>query len=425
MAKGYYLVQGDKTTCGGRIIEGATDHTLFSKAVARERDKVTCGQHPGIFMIAGGIRNDTIHGRMMAGTLDSTSSCPCRARFVPSMMQDTYEKGGLAESISEREALSADLPATPVLSSYITGQQQSSNYRSGYPAIINTYDLPDEQLRGMFRHHNQDIMLLTLSEVFEVLASWGMWKSGWVSLTESAPGNIVVNYGVNIKDVVTTSMLITQLGSFGIKVTAYINHKGTELIKVSGYPGVRKIINAPVFMAKNPKMIDLGLGKYGSAGVTKNIIAGARLTFIVAAAYRTIDFILNDETSLAKFIGSLATDVVKLGLASVIAGGAGIAAGAMFSLVIAPTVAIVIVGFGTAMILNWIDNKFGVTDKVIAQIEAAQQEVMMKARKIEKGVWDLGSMFADNLLEKGKEVIENEIMKYLRDSLENITPRIL
>ncbi|MFZ4215528.1 PAAR domain-containing protein, partial [Pantoea endophytica] len=28
MAIGFYLVQGDKTTCGGRIIEGATDHTI-------------------------------------------------------------------------------------------------------------------------------------------------------------------------------------------------------------------------------------------------------------------------------------------------------------------------------------------------------------------------------------------------------------
>ncbi|RTO97665.1 PAAR domain-containing protein, partial [Enterobacter cloacae] len=26
-AKGFYLVQGDKTTCGGRIITGAEDHT--------------------------------------------------------------------------------------------------------------------------------------------------------------------------------------------------------------------------------------------------------------------------------------------------------------------------------------------------------------------------------------------------------------
>ena len=30
----------------------------------------------------------------MAGTLHSVSSCPCRARFVPSMLEDSYEKGG-------------------------------------------------------------------------------------------------------------------------------------------------------------------------------------------------------------------------------------------------------------------------------------------------------------------------------------------
>ncbi|WP_404680171.1 polymorphic toxin type 44 domain-containing protein [Raoultella terrigena] len=94
MAKGYYLVQGDKTTCGGKIVDGTSDHCLFGKAIARERDRVTCGQHPGIYMIVGGLANDSVHGHKMAGTLDSTSSCPCRARFVPSMMQDTYEKGG-------------------------------------------------------------------------------------------------------------------------------------------------------------------------------------------------------------------------------------------------------------------------------------------------------------------------------------------
>lgn len=92
MAKGYYLVQGDMTTCGGKIVDGAGDHRLFGKAIARERDRVTCGQHSGIYIIAGGIANDCIHGRKMAGTLDSTSSCPCRAKFIPSMMNDTYEK---------------------------------------------------------------------------------------------------------------------------------------------------------------------------------------------------------------------------------------------------------------------------------------------------------------------------------------------
>ena len=61
-AKGFYLVQGDRTTCGGRITTGAEDHTLFDKPVAREQDSVTCGKHAGLYKIAGGIDNDTIHG---------------------------------------------------------------------------------------------------------------------------------------------------------------------------------------------------------------------------------------------------------------------------------------------------------------------------------------------------------------------------
>lgn len=91
-AEGYYLVQGDKTTCGGKITTGAEDHTLFDKPVAREQDSVTCGKHAGLYKIAGGIDNDTIHDRRMAGTLDSYSTCPCKAKFIPSMMDDTYEK---------------------------------------------------------------------------------------------------------------------------------------------------------------------------------------------------------------------------------------------------------------------------------------------------------------------------------------------
>ena len=100
MAKGYYLVQGDMTSCGGKIVDGASDHRLFGKAIACERDQVTCGRHPGMYMIAGGIADDSIHGRKMAGTLDSTSSCPCRAHFVPSMMRDSYEKGGQCSNTS-------------------------------------------------------------------------------------------------------------------------------------------------------------------------------------------------------------------------------------------------------------------------------------------------------------------------------------
>ncbi|PVZ79397.1 hypothetical protein C9426_33740 [Serratia sp. S1B] len=99
MAKGYYLVIQDKTTCGGIITEGEMTHTILGKAVAREQDRVTCGKHPGTYSIIGHIPGDSVMGRKFAGTLHSFSSCPCKARFIPSMLMDTYEAcGGSSDS---------------------------------------------------------------------------------------------------------------------------------------------------------------------------------------------------------------------------------------------------------------------------------------------------------------------------------------
>ncbi|WP_434524149.1 S-type pyocin domain-containing protein [Photorhabdus asymbiotica] len=91
MAIGYFLLVGDKTTCGGQIITGDHTMTFNGRATAREGDKVTCGKHPGTYMIVGGVSDVFDMGRKLAGTLDSVSMCPCRARFINSE-RDSYEK---------------------------------------------------------------------------------------------------------------------------------------------------------------------------------------------------------------------------------------------------------------------------------------------------------------------------------------------
>ena len=127
-AEGFYLVQGDKTTCGGKIITGAEDHTLFDKPVAREQDSVTCGKHAGLYKIAGGIDNDTIHDRRMAGTLDSYSTCPCNAKFIPSMMDDTYEKSSALAETSAEEPGKTSI-ANAVFQAFLAGAQADTMAR--------------------------------------------------------------------------------------------------------------------------------------------------------------------------------------------------------------------------------------------------------------------------------------------------------
>ncbi|MEE4408006.1 MULTISPECIES: phospholipase effector Tle1 domain-containing protein [unclassified Serratia (in: enterobacteria)] len=109
MATGFFLYHLDKTTCGGRILSGAPDDTYeiggIERQQVREDDPVTCGKHEGRFRVCGGM-GDTYEvggaAKEWAGSLDSYSSCPCRARFIPSVDTHTYERDCNAGRAAER-----------------------------------------------------------------------------------------------------------------------------------------------------------------------------------------------------------------------------------------------------------------------------------------------------------------------------------
>ncbi|HBL7323255.1 S-type pyocin domain-containing protein [Enterobacter kobei] len=110
MATGFFLYHLDKTTCGGRILSGASDDTYEIGGVERQQvrdgDPVTCGKHEGRFRVCGGMGDTYEVGGVLkewAGSLDSYSSCPCRARFVPTVFSHTYESDCNAGRVAERE----------------------------------------------------------------------------------------------------------------------------------------------------------------------------------------------------------------------------------------------------------------------------------------------------------------------------------
>ncbi|OAT32672.1 hypothetical protein M975_1109 [Buttiauxella brennerae ATCC 51605] len=91
MTKGYFLHIGDDTTCGGKILTGSATLRFHEIPDARVGDKVTCGKFMGIFDIVGGLPKRRNEGLLLAGTLHSVSSCPCRATFIPSI-ENGYQK---------------------------------------------------------------------------------------------------------------------------------------------------------------------------------------------------------------------------------------------------------------------------------------------------------------------------------------------
>ncbi|HEX4501928.1 MAG TPA: PAAR domain-containing protein [Scandinavium sp.] len=112
MAIGHFLFRGDKTACSGRILEGFPDHQFFDKDMACEGHQVTCGKHPGRYRICGGLDTDDIHGKRIAGTLHSRSSCPCKSRFIPSI-NDTYEFSTGPAKADTTQSHIVDFPVLP------------------------------------------------------------------------------------------------------------------------------------------------------------------------------------------------------------------------------------------------------------------------------------------------------------------------
>ncbi|WP_233149180.1 PAAR domain-containing protein [Shimwellia pseudoproteus] len=110
MATGYYLRVGDRTTCGGKILTGTPEINWYGADAAREGDFVSCGKHPGVsYHIRGGTKGFMDEMRQLAGTLDSISSCPCRARFIPSI-PDCYERETVSSSRPSNTAVGAPVP---------------------------------------------------------------------------------------------------------------------------------------------------------------------------------------------------------------------------------------------------------------------------------------------------------------------------
>ena len=131
MSKGYFIGLNDKTTCGGTVLDGDTRIMLYGIAHAKEGDRVTCGKSEGIYQIVGGISHIISHDKRMAGTLDSFSSCPCKAQLIPSVLTAIY---GNAASPAPQLAARAAQPTASATTPHSTAPQQSSFAPSSQPA---------------------------------------------------------------------------------------------------------------------------------------------------------------------------------------------------------------------------------------------------------------------------------------------------
>ncbi|MGF6203338.1 PAAR domain-containing protein [Pseudomonas laurylsulfatiphila] len=153
MATGYYIGPGDKTTCGGEVLEGDYSFSLFGLIHAREGDLVSCGKDKKSYRILGGVSHVITDGRRVAGTLDSLSGCPCEARLIPSNFEGSY----VNEPSAPPAARTPAQPATPTSPRPPAAPRPSGFTSAPKTATPSLSQLPGTLCENLWRGYQQRV----------------------------------------------------------------------------------------------------------------------------------------------------------------------------------------------------------------------------------------------------------------------------
>ncbi|MEQ9890880.1 hypothetical protein [Pectobacterium aroidearum] len=195
------------------------------------------------------------------------------------------------------------------------------------------------------------------------------WKTAIFGCTDP-----VSSFAGNIAEAVSVSRIVMEMKGFGVTATEYVGKNGSKYIKLSGYPGVRKYLDATRYLVSNHKILDMGIG---TKGIESGIAAGARFCIVFSGAYRAIELMLKDEYALTDFFVNLTMDVAKLAVSVGVAWGAKTAAtGFMVAggSVIAISFGIFILGLGVSFALLWLDNEYKISETIIKNLKSHKKQ---------------------------------------------------
>ncbi|MEM9457804.1 MAG: hypothetical protein AAGF11_26735 [Myxococcota bacterium] len=225
-------------------------------------------------------------------------------------------------------------------------------------------------------------------------------------------------------DAALAAKLARDLGSATARVY-YKSYNGNLHIVLKGRPGLRKILTGTKYSVKNAKVISMGLGP---VAVRSTLRKGGVISIVLLTTYNIVDHVLRDEGTLMDLLGQIGSDVAKVGIAT----GASIAAaaalgttGLVASFALGPLVVAVLVGVGTAMVLDAVDKRFQLTQQLKGYLnkaaEAAAQKVQNAKDQAEQTLIDLTLDLAEYVLREAGEAALRSIGQYIRKKWYDLT----
>jgi hypothetical protein len=184
-------------------------------------------------------------------------------------------------------------------------------------------------------------------------------------------------YKPALSDVDTLARLISQIG---IKTKGYqVTKNGVQYYIFKGFPMVRDAFKGTKYSTQNKNIVSYMIG---STGIKSSIKSGARFAMIGFVAFDILNAILADTPFISTIVGTVASDLGKVVLASLVGYGTGvIVLGSGVTAVSTPIIAVILIAVGTAFILDEIDKHYKLTDKLIYAISTIEEKITKSTKE--------------------------------------------
>lgn len=173
-----------------------------------------------------------------------------------------------------------------------------------------------------------------------------------------------LGYVAPIADTGTAIKQIRELGFWG-----KVHEKtvaGRRYLIFKGNAKLRTVLRGTRYLANNPKVVALAIGR---TGIGNSILSGAKLTFLLTAPISVIQALMADEPTLSSVVGSVAADLIKIGIASAIAGLVATGLAAFTCVAVGPLIAAIVIGVGASIYLESLDSEHQLTQRLIKFID--------------------------------------------------------
>lgn len=283
-----------------------------------------------------------------------------------------------------------------------------------------------QALKQTIRLNQHEVFLVSLEEMDAIVRSTAVKNKARIQQSwQKIKGKLELgaNYYSSGGDVVTLTKLVGDLGGIGARVYVKTYPGRPPHIIIKGYAGLRKVLTGTRYGIHNPKVIAMGVGKAGAVNAAKT---GGILTIVLLTTYRVVDYFLTDKATLSRLVGTLATDIVKVGISTGASIGAAMIAGG-FSIAVGPIFVVVLVGFGTTWGLTVLDETYGITERVVAGLDELGDGARSHVERIKKDIQNTANDTTDSLIdyavESAQRIFVKLVNRYMRKFL-SPTPEI-